>query len=137
MHHDVLQLPGLTAEEPDEGQKGNEPPVTEPPAGPPPALGQEANKKSAAAAGAAVRGSDPTIAAASSRLSRRPVYGRVPAAGPPAGLLCCSPESTFAEVLQLVASERVHRAYVVDQAGRPVGVVTLTDILHLVSEACG
>lgn len=129
------QLPGLTVEEP----------VTEPPAGPPPALGQEADKKAAAAAGAAAGGGDAsatgaagtTAAGGGSRLSRRPVYGRVEPAGPPFGLLCCKPESTFAEVLEMVALERVHRAYVVDEGCRPVGVVTLTDMLQLVSEACG
>ncbi len=121
----AAQLPGLTVEEP---------PVTEPPAGPPPALGQEANKKAAAAAGAA---GTTAAAGGGSRLSRRPVYGRVEPAGPPFGLLCCKPESTFAEVLEMVALERVHRAYVVDEAGKPVGVVTLTDMLQLVSEACG
>jgi len=43
--------------------------------------------------------------------------------------------STFKELLKLVEENRVHRAYVVDKDFKPVGIITLSDILHMLSVA--
>jgi hypothetical protein len=120
------QLPGVTAEAPADAAAAAAP-------SPAPSTGAEASKQAAAAAGAAAGAQGGEGA----RRSKRPVFGRVPEVGPKAGLLSCGAGATVSEVFRMVASERVHRVYVVDEAGRPVGVVTLTDLLELVSEACG
>lgn len=41
----------------------------------------------------------------------------------------CSPSSTFEEVIGQLSEGRLHRMYVVDANERPLGIVTLTDIL--------
>jgi len=42
--------------------------------------------------------------------------------------------STFKELLTLVEKNRVHRAYVVDKEFKPVGIITLSDILNMLSK---
>lgn len=48
-----------------------------------------------------------------------------------APMLCCMPQSSLQDVLSLLVAEHVHRLYVVDGAGRPVGIVTITDLLRV------
>ncbi|KAL4431250.1 hypothetical protein ABPG75_006506 [Micractinium tetrahymenae] len=48
-------------------------------------------------------------------------------------LAVCRLDSTFGEVLALLAGRHLHRLFVVDGEGRPVGVVSLTDILSLLA----
>lgn len=45
-------------------------------------------------------------------------------------LITCSPESRFSEVLEKIVSNKLHRVYVCDDAFKPCGVITLTDILR-------
>jgi CBS domain-containing protein len=45
--------------------------------------------------------------------------------------IVCTPDATLGEVIQRVVAEKVHRMYVVDENSHPLGVITLTDILHL------
>jgi hypothetical protein len=47
-------------------------------------------------------------------------------------LVCASPTSTLAEALALLAGRRLHRLHVTDARRRPVGIVTLTDVLRVV-----
>jgi len=47
-------------------------------------------------------------------------------------LVCCKLRNTLEECLQCVVENRVHRVYIVDDDMRPLGVITLTDILRLV-----
>jgi hypothetical protein len=133
-----LQVPGITAEEEGEGGGAAEAPAdAAAAAAPSPSAGAQANKQAAAdPAGAGAAGAEGG-GGGSARRSTRPVSGRVPPAGPPAGLLSCGPSATVSEVLEMVVSGHVHRVYVVGEGGRPLGVVTLTDLLQLVSEACG
>jgi len=42
----------------------------------------------------------------------------------------CQESSTLEEIIQIVATHRVHRVWVVDNLGRPVGVVSLSDVLR-------
>jgi len=39
------------------------------------------------------------------------------------------PSNTFGEVIGVLAGERIHRVYIVDQQGHPLGFVTLIDII--------
>lgn len=50
-------------------------------------------------------------------------------------LAAASPSDTFASVLALLVGRRLHRLYVVDVDGKPIGVVTLTDVLKAVAKA--
>ena len=64
------------------------------------------------------------------------------AAGAPAGLplagrvLCAQPHGALAALVAALARQRVHRAYVADSDGAPVGVVTMTDVLAAVGAHC-
>ncbi|KXZ43136.1 hypothetical protein GPECTOR_101g37 [Gonium pectorale] len=55
---------------------------------------------------------------------------------PPVGqrLIVATANSTFGEVVGLLVRHRVHRVYVVDERGSPVGIVTCTDVLRKVVE---
>ena len=44
------------------------------------------------------------------------------------------PIRTLREVLALLVERRLHRVYVVDAALRPIGVITLTDILRRLAD---
>lgn len=48
-------------------------------------------------------------------------------------LVAARPSTTFKELLDVVVGKCVHRVYVTDDAGLPLGVVTLTDIVQLVA----
>jgi 5'-AMP-activated protein kinase regulatory gamma subunit len=48
---------------------------------------------------------------------------------------CVSPSDTVAAALGVIVSRRVHRAWIVDEYERPVGVVTMTDVLKLVYDS--
>jgi CBS domain-containing protein len=47
----------------------------------------------------------------------------------PAVPVTCSPETHLTEVVEKLIGAKIHRVWVVDSAQRPIGVVTLTDIL--------
>jgi CBS domain-containing protein len=47
----------------------------------------------------------------------------------PKNLVTCFPDATLLEVMELVLRSHVHRVWVVDQQHRPIGLITLTDIL--------
>lgn len=49
-------------------------------------------------------------------------------------LIAVQPSSTFAETLTALVSNALHRVYVVDAERTPVGIVTLTDVLRMVSK---
>jgi len=46
--------------------------------------------------------------------------------------MCCLLQATLLEVLDKIVQHHIHRVYVVDEAEKPCGVVTCTDILKLV-----
>ncbi|KAL6058340.1 hypothetical protein QOT17_014952 [Balamuthia mandrillaris] len=46
-------------------------------------------------------------------------------------VVCCMDDATVEEVIRLLAEKRVHRAYVVDDQQRPIGVVSISDLLGL------
>jgi CBS domain-containing protein len=50
----------------------------------------------------------------------------------PPPLVSCSPSSTLRQVLALLAEHRLHRLHVLDERSRPVGIVTITDLLRLI-----
>jgi len=39
------------------------------------------------------------------------------------------PGNTFGEVVKILSSRRVHRLYITNQSGNPLGIVTLFDII--------
>jgi len=49
--------------------------------------------------------------------------------------LAVNPGSTFEELLDLITKNRVHRAYVVDENCKPLGVITLSDVLLMLLKA--
>lgn len=44
-------------------------------------------------------------------------------------LVTCKGDDSLIDVICIVASQHVHRAYIVDDSGKPSGVISLTDIL--------
>ncbi|KAL4425007.1 hypothetical protein ABPG77_002892 [Micractinium sp. CCAP 211/92] len=44
-----------------------------------------------------------------------------------------TPATTFGDLLDMLVGRKLHRVYVVDEAGKPTSIITLTDILRLVS----
>lgn len=44
----------------------------------------------------------------------------------------CTTSSTFLEMLTQLVEKKVHRTYVVDAEGKPVDIITLTNILHAI-----
>ena len=51
--------------------------------------------------------------------------------------LYCSPGDTLHEVLDKIVGNRLHRVYVCGEGLVPCGVVTLTDILHILVGGSG
>ncbi|CAL5228776.1 g11966 [Coccomyxa viridis] len=49
-------------------------------------------------------------------------------------LVLATPDDTFYQILQKLVQNHLHRLYIVDEATKPVGVVTLTDILRVVTD---
>uniref|UniRef100_A0A7S2NQR0 CBS domain-containing protein n=1 Tax=Cyanoptyche gloeocystis TaxID=77922 RepID=A0A7S2NQR0_9EUKA len=49
--------------------------------------------------------------------------------------LCCQPSDSLFDVISAILSHHVHRIWVVDADRRPVGLVTLTDVLRLISKS--
>ena len=45
----------------------------------------------------------------------------------------CGPDATLREVLQLFVFHGVHRVYIVDERMRPLGVITMSDVLQLIA----
>lgn len=50
------------------------------------------------------------------------------------GALSCFREATLGQVVDVIARTGVHRVFAVDAANKPIGLVSLTDILRLISE---
>eukprot|EP00884_Botryococcus_braunii_P000297 jgi/Botrbrau1/10268/Bobra.0140s0021.1 len=48
-------------------------------------------------------------------------------------LVTCTLESTVAEVIRSVLDAQIHRIYVMDADRRPIGIITLTDLLRLLT----
>lgn len=48
-------------------------------------------------------------------------------------LVKVTPESTFLEVLSKMVNQAVHRVYVVDALGRPLDVITMSDVLQMLA----
>jgi len=46
------------------------------------------------------------------------------------GAICVTPRASFGQVLDKLVSNRVHRVYVVDENGKPIGVISLLEILQ-------
>ncbi len=40
------------------------------------------------------------------------------------------PSSTFGQLIDLIASQSLHRVYITGEAGEPLSIVTLTDVLR-------
>lgn len=55
----------------------------------------------------------------------------------PSKVVTCHAGDTFGDALEKIVSHKVHTLYIVDKEGRPESVLTLTDILALVSDLCG
>jgi CBS domain-containing protein len=54
------------------------------------------------------------------------------------GMITCKKDNTIKELIMMLDSDKIHRVYVVDDNGRPEGVITLRDIIsRLVHEPRG
>lgn len=64
--------------------------------------------------------------------------GRPHVAGEEVGqaLILVAPSETFGSLIVKFATNRVHRVYIVDEDEKPVGIVTLTDVLIKVADLC-
>ncbi len=49
-------------------------------------------------------------------------------------LVLCRPDSSLLEVVGLLVRSKIHRVYVIDEQEKPVGIVTMTDVLRKVVE---
>ncbi|KAK3258723.1 hypothetical protein CYMTET_32243 [Cymbomonas tetramitiformis] len=47
--------------------------------------------------------------------------------------LTCTPDSSLESVMRMIVENQIHRVYVIDNGYKPVGVVTITDILWALS----
>jgi CBS domain-containing protein len=54
----------------------------------------------------------------------------------PQEIVCADRRDTLGELLEKLVTHRLHRLYVVDFDTRPVGIITLTDILRKLVELC-
>jgi CBS-domain-containing membrane protein len=54
------------------------------------------------------------------------------------GVYTCQATASLEELVKMLGAPQhgIHRVYVVDPDQRPAGVVTGTDVLHLLSTAC-
>jgi CBS domain-containing protein len=50
----------------------------------------------------------------------------------PPPLISVSPDTSLRQLLALLAGHRLHRLHVLDGRSRPVGIVTITDLLRLI-----
>lgn len=50
----------------------------------------------------------------------------------PLPLISCSPSSSLRQVLALLATHGLHRLHVLDVRQRPVGILTITDLLRVI-----
>ncbi len=48
-------------------------------------------------------------------------------------LITCRPKTKLGDVIQAILDATIHRIYVVDDAGHPISVITLTDILRVLT----
>ena len=48
-------------------------------------------------------------------------------------VVSCTPTDTITQVLEKMDLKAVHRVWIVDEAGRPTGVISLADVLAVVS----
>lgn len=63
---------------------------------------------------------------------------RVSIAGGEVGqqILLVSEGNTLREVMEIIVEQRIHRLYVADEDGKPVKVITMTDILSFLVDLC-
>ena len=57
----------------------------------------------------------------------------VPGAEVGQSLKVCTLKSTLLAVLRNLAKNKLHRLWVVDDAGKPLGVISCTDIMNLIA----
>jgi CBS domain-containing protein len=50
----------------------------------------------------------------------------------PLPLISCRPSSSLRQVLALLATHSLHRLHILDACQRPVGIVTITDLLRVI-----
>lgn len=67
---------------------------------------------------------------------RARIVQSVPQNQPPPAVLACSPHDTLGYVIKMLYLHRVHRYYIVDEKQKPIGVVSLHDILKHIYESC-
>jgi len=46
-------------------------------------------------------------------------------------IVSCLPSARLSEILSLLKNEKVHRVYIVDDSDRPVGILSLTEIIQI------
>jgi len=52
-------------------------------------------------------------------------------------LITCKEITTIQEILQLFVNNRVHRIFVIDEENRPIGIISLTDLIIFLAETLG
>lgn len=73
----------------------------------------------------------PPPPAAARRAPRVPPAAESPVSPRAPQVVSCAPEEPLLGVLERIVRERVHHAFVVDVAGRPLACVGMTDVLRL------
>jgi len=56
------------------------------------------------------------------------VKGTESSVGPP---VSCTADTTLKAVIEIMATQQLHRIYVADENSRPIGIITMSDIIHL------
>jgi len=52
----------------------------------------------------------------------------------PSEPITCTPETPLKNIMDIVLKQHVHRVWVVDEQKKPIGVVTLTDVIHAITK---
>lgn len=79
---------------------------------------------------------DQVKASSAAQFAHKRQQEREPGPGDMVGqsLVTCTPQDTFATIIDKIVEHHLHRVYVVNDQGQAVGVVTLTDLLRRVTE---
>eukprot|EP01129_Flabellula_baltica_P000438 TRINITY_DN10450_c0_g1_i1.p1 TRINITY_DN10450_c0_g1~~TRINITY_DN10450_c0_g1_i1.p1 ORF type:complete len:296 (+),score=72.50 TRINITY_DN10450_c0_g1_i1:769-1656(+) len=51
-------------------------------------------------------------------------------------VVTATPDQTIAEICQIFVEKHLHRLYVIDENQKPIGVISISDIMHIILDYC-
>lgn len=48
--------------------------------------------------------------------------------------ITCTSDASLKDIMAIVLKQHVHRVWIIDEQKKPIGVVTLTDIIHAITK---